>query len=139
MVGKEKLQNVCKELRGLESELQKEGYKDMEQLHKVCAEVEQKLEDCRPTMMLYGVYNAGKSTLVNALLGKREAKVDNIPTTDSIDCYEFWGQIIYDTPGLNAPIEHERVTENHYKKCDIILFVLDTSSGFEEKYINDKG
>ena len=138
MVGKEKLQNVCKELRGLESELQREGYSEMEQLRKVCTDVEKKLDDCKPTVMLYGVYNAGKSTLVNALLGKREAKVDNIPTTDSINCYEFGGQIIYDTPGLNAPIEHEKVTEEHYKKCDIILFVLDTSSGFEEKYIYDK-
>ena len=138
MVGKEKLQNVCKELRGLESELQREGYSEMEQLRKVCTDVEKKLDDCKPTVMLYGVYNAGKSTLVNALLGKREAKVDNIPTTSSINCYEFGGQIIYDTPGLNAPIEHEKVTEEHYKKCDIILFVLDTSSGFEEKYIYDK-
>ncbi|MDE7316125.1 MAG: 50S ribosome-binding GTPase [Helicobacter sp.] len=138
MIEKEKLQDICKELRGLESELQREDYKDMEQLRKVCTEVEQKLQDCRPTMMFYGIYNTGKSTLLNALFGEELAGVSDKPETSKIARYEFRGNIIYDTPGLNAPKEHEKVTMEHYKVCDIILFVLDTNGGFEDKTVYDR-
>ncbi|MBD5167113.1 MAG: hypothetical protein HDT12_04975, partial [Helicobacter sp.] len=129
MVEKEKLQNVCKELRGLESELLREDYKDIEQLRKACTDVDQKLQDCRPTMMLYGIYNTGKSTLLNAIFGEELAGVSDKPETSKIARYDFKGNIIYDTPGLNAPIEHEKVTMEHYKTCDMILFVFDTISG----------
>ena len=138
MVEKEKLQNVCKELRGLESELQREDHKDIEQLRKACTEVEQKLQDCRPTMMLYGIYNTGKSTLLNAIFGEELAGVSDKPETSKIARYDFKGNIIYDTPGLNAPIEHEKVTMEHYKTCDMILFVFDTISGFEDQYVYDR-
>lgn len=135
---KETLQNKLKELQGMEQELCTHGYKDLETFRNVCNDVSQKLSDCKPTMMLYGVYNAGKSTLVNALFGEELAGVSDKPETSKITRYEFRGNIIYDTPGLNAPEEHEKVTMEHYKKCDMILFVLDTISGFEEQYIYDR-
>lgn len=75
-------------------------------------------------VMLYGAYNAGKSTLVNALLGRDAAKVNDIPTTDKIDQYDWDGFHLLDTPGVNAPIEHEEVTEEQVKRSGAMLFVI---------------
>ena len=42
---------------------------------------EDKREESDATIMVYGVYNAGKSTLINALIGKEVAEVDDVPKT----------------------------------------------------------
>ncbi len=138
MKAKVTMQHVLQRLQDMETDLCKNSCTTADEMHQIQTEVGQKLEHCKPTMMLYGVYNAGKSTLVNALFGKDLAKVSDKPETDSIHEYTYEGNTIYDTPGLNAPIEHEEVTQEHYKKCEMILFVLDTISGFEEKFIYDK-
>ncbi|GAB3129883.1 GTPase [Novispirillum itersonii] len=75
-------------------------------------------------VMLYGAYNAGKSTTINMLLGRDEAKVQDRPTTDSIDPFDWNGITLLDTPGLNAPIEHEECTQNHLAKADLVLLVI---------------
>ena len=48
--------------------------------------------------MLFGAYNAGKSTLINALLGEERAVVGDIPTTDAVHRYDWDGHIMLDTP-----------------------------------------
>ena len=53
------------------------------------------------SIMVYGVYNAGKSTLINALIGQNIAPAGDIPLTDRVDEYR-WGQYaILDTPGVD--------------------------------------
>ena len=101
--------------------------------------VEEKLKNFKPTIMVYGTYNAGKSTLINALFGKEElAKTGDAPETSTISSYEYNGYTIYDTPGINAPQEHEDVTNEHLKKCELILFVLSNDGSFEERYIYER-
>ena len=39
------------------------------------------------SIMVYGVYNAGKSTLINALVGEEVAATDDVPLTDKITAY----------------------------------------------------
>ena len=63
-----------------------------------------------PRVMVFGTYNAGKSTLVNALVGKEVARVSDHPETDQITSYPWRGFMLDDTPGIDAPVEHERVT-----------------------------
>jgi len=46
----------------------KEQVSDNE-LKKFQIDIEDKLESFEPTLMMYGTYNAGKSTLLNALFG----------------------------------------------------------------------
>lgn len=88
------------------------------------AEIQQRIDHQILQVMLYGAYNAGKSTLVNVLLGKEVAKVNDIPTTDKIDQYDWDGIHLLDTPGVNAPIEHEQATDEQVKRTGAMLFVI---------------
>lgn len=90
-----------------------------------------KIRTVEPEIMVYGIYNAGKSSILNELIGTDRAKVNDVPTTDSVDYYEWQGYRIADTPGIFAPIEHEEVTEEHLKKADIVLFVMSTTGSNE--------
>ena len=101
--------------------------------------IEEKLESFEPTLMVYGTYNSGKSTLLNAIFGKEEmAKTGDSPETAEVHSYNYNGYTIYDTPGINAPIEHEEITTEHLKKCEIILFVLSNDGSLEEEYVYKK-
>jgi len=115
-----------------------EKYRKKEDVDKFKNSIEEKLENFKPSMMIYGVYNAGKSTLLNAIFGKEVASVSDAPETDKVKGYEYNGYTIYDTPGINAPIEHEKITQNHLKKSELIIFVLSNDGSFEEVYIYEK-
>nr|WP_304153397.1 GTPase [Megamonas hypermegale] len=91
-----------------------------------------KLKNLKPQVMVYGIYNAGKSSIINELLKADKAIVNDKPTTDRIDYYEWNGYEIADTPGVGAPIEHEEVTNAHLKKADVVLFVMSTTGSNEK-------
>lgn len=94
--------------------------------------IEARLDDGKPTAMVYGIYNSGKSTLLNALCGRERARVTSRPETDRVTPYVWEGTEILDTPGIDAPHEHERVSREALDRTDVILFVMDSSSTFEE-------
>jgi len=87
-------------------------------------ELLQSIKDYVLQVMLYGAYNAGKSTLVNAMLGHDAAKVNDIPTTYQVDKYNWNGFHLLDTPGVNAPIKHEEATEEQVKRSGVMLFLI---------------
>lgn len=93
---------------------------------------EDKKKSADAVVMVYGVYNAGKSTLINALLGHETAPADDIPLTDKVTAYRWGSYSILDTPGVDAPIEHENVTREQMVKADAILFVVDPLGTVEE-------
>ena len=114
-------------------------YQKSENIAKFKKHIEDKLDNFKPTIMVYGTYNSGKSTLINALFGQDElAKTGDAPETSTVSAYEYNGYTIYDTPGINAPQEHEQVTNEHLKKCELVLFVLSNDGSLEEKYIYEK-
>ena len=90
-----------------------------------------KLDNLQPQIMVYGIYNAGKSSIINALVRREAAVVADVPTTDKIDFYEWNGYQIADTPGVGAPIQHEAVTEEYLKQADVVLFVMSTQGSYE--------
>ncbi|RYA24553.1 hypothetical protein CRU96_02660 [Malaciobacter halophilus] len=98
-----------------------------------------KLLDFTPTLMIYGTYNAGKSTLLNALFGQDElAKTGDAPETKDVHEYKYNSYTIYDTPGLNARSEDDIVTKEHLAKSEVILFVISNNGSLEEDYVYDK-
>jgi len=75
-------------------------------------------------IMLFGSYNAGKSSLINALVGDIVAKEGETPETSQPNSYSWQNCYLIDTPGVNAPIEHEEVTQAQTDRCELILFVI---------------
>lgn len=84
----------------------------------------QKVNERTLSILLYGAYNAGKSTLINVLLGKNAAAIGEIPTTDRVDEFNWEGYKLLDSPGVNAPIEHEKITLDRLQKTDLVVFVI---------------
>jgi len=75
-------------------------------------------------LMFFGAYNAGKSTMINALLSEEKARINDIPTTDKIDKYNWNGFILIDSPGVNAPIEHEEISQAEIERSNLIVFII---------------
>ncbi|KLV01454.1 hypothetical protein ABT56_22100 [Photobacterium aquae] len=80
-----------------------------------------------PTVMLYGNYNAGKSSLINLLVGDTVATEGEIPTTARVHTYHWQGMPLLDTPGINAPMAHEHISQQQLAKTDLVLFVIRNS------------
>ncbi|EKO3572615.1 dynamin family protein [Vibrio metschnikovii] len=85
------------------------------------------------SVMVYGIYNAGKSTLINALIGSEVAATGDVPLTDKITSYQWNNFCILDTPGIDAPLEHEQVTKAQMLKADVVIFVVNPSGAAEEE------
>lgn len=81
-------------------------------------------EQLHPRIMVYGNYNAGKSTLLNALMGRADAKMADRPETAAVVEYSWDNYTLLDTPGIDAPIEHEDVAENQLENSEVVLFVV---------------
>jgi small GTP-binding protein len=98
-------------------------------------------------IVIAGEFNAGKSALINALLGEKVLAEGATPTTSRVTLVK-WGEQavektvdenftiftyplpllkelnIVDTPGTNAVIRrHERLTEEFVPRSDLVLFV----------------
>jgi hypothetical protein len=95
-------------------------------------EVRQALDAYRPSLMVFGLFNAGKSTLINALLGVPEARVSDAPCTDRVVSYRFGEYELLDTPGLDAPPSHEQVSEAQVARTHVVAFVIGTDGSFDE-------
>ena len=87
----------------------------------------------KPKVMVYGIYNSGKSTLINALCKEEVAEMADRPMTDQICEYDRGDYYLVDSPGVDAPIAHEIVTEEYLNKCHVILFVISTKGLFEDR------
>lgn len=98
-------------------------------------------------LVVAGEFNAGKSTLVNALFGRRVMEEGPVPTTDKItvlrhgdtEAVHRRGEFVterhldhplleslalVDTPGTNSIVrEHQALTEDFVPRADLVLFV----------------
>lgn len=82
-----------------------------------------------PCVVCTGIYNAGKSTLLNALMGRDIFPTGDIPTTKAVARAEYGGAVYIDTPGLNAEDEDDQETLAAYESADFILFVSNAQNG----------
>ncbi len=122
------------------------------------ADLRTALQDLDGIFMLVvcGEYNAGKSTLLNALLGERVMPEGVTPTTDRVtvithaeeqrdvmvspDLLErYWpldvlkDLAVVDTPGTNAIFrKHQELTERFMPRADLVMFVTSADRPFTE-------
>ena len=107
-------------------------------------------------LVVVGEFNAGKSAMINALIGQQILKEGVTPTTTQINILRF-GETeerkiesdfvhiitapvnllrqlsIVDTPGTNAIIrEHELITTQFLPKADLVLFITSSDRPFTE-------
>ena len=87
----------------------------------------------KPQILVYGIYNGGKSTLVNAICGREVASVADRPETHKITAYDAGKYVLVDSPGIDAPKEDEQMADGQIKKCHVILFVVSSKGGFESE------
>ncbi|MDR0783677.1 MAG: ribosome biogenesis GTPase Der [Propionibacteriaceae bacterium] len=95
--------------------------------------------EMKPVVAVVGRPNVGKSTLVNRILGRREAVVQDIPgvTRDRISYDAEWGGrefVVVDTGGwvIDAKGMAAQITEQAeiaVDMADVVVFVVDTTIG----------
>jgi len=119
----EKLSRICNDLDGFEKyELDLMKIKDL-------------LDKVNPSLMFYGVYNAGKSSLLNAIFGEVKASVADVPETHKVTYYRWNNFDLVDTPGVNGPEKDFKISKQELQKHDIIMFVIDDSDSFDSMFV----
>lgn len=94
---------------------------------------EAKKKDSSATIIVFGVYNSGKSTLINALLGYEAAATGDIPETKRVAAYRWSDFEILDTPGLDSVhSEDDFVTLEQLERADVVIFVMNPIGVAEE-------
>ncbi len=107
-------------------------------------------------IVVVGEFNAGKSALINALLGQSVLQEGVTPTTTQVNILRYGEALgqkplgehlleitapvgllrdlsIVDTPGTNAIIrEHELITQRFAPRADLVLFVTSADRPFSE-------
>ena len=78
---------------------------------------------------LLGQISAGKSSIINALLGSMQAEIGQIPTTASAQIYTAKlgnAEVLHllDLAGLEGNAEHNKVLLEQLTQCDVVLWVL---------------
>lgn len=123
-------------------ESQQSGIFDDEEIREIqnyyVEKVKPLLNSKKPKVMVYGIYNSGKSTLVNAICKAKVAEVADRPMTDTVTEYDTGKYLLVDSPGVNAPIEHEEIADKHLEGCHIILFVISSKGIFEDRVNYEK-
>jgi len=146
------LQRLAGEVRGLLTE----GLELLARTPADTAPLRQAIQDLEGPFLLVvaGEFNSGKSSLLNALLGRELLREGVTPTTDRIQWIAYADEagskalepglvVLYlphpllrdvhlvDTPGTNAVIEHHQIlTERFLPRADLILFTTSADRPF---------
>lgn len=114
-------------------------------------------------VVVVGEFNAGKSSVLNALFGEKLMREGPTPTTDKITLLRYGAEpftralsevmveqhvdsdllknvALVDTPGTNSIVaEHQRVTEDFIPRSDLVLFVTSYDrplTGSEQQFLD---
>lgn len=119
----EKFNAACKNLNSFLSGSEHENFNFIKtELNK---ELQEYKQEGLISVAFIGQYSAGKSTIISALTGKRDIKIDADIATDKTASYN-WNDIkIIDTPGLFTDrADHDAITYEAIDKVDLLVFSL---------------
>ncbi|CAD5915312.1 LeoA/HP0731 family dynamin-like GTPase [Planktothrix agardhii] len=92
---------------------------------KLREELKEYREDGVLSVAFIGQYSSGKSTIISALTGNRDIKIDADIATDKTTAYNWNGIKIIDTPGLfTERQDHDQITYEAINKADLLVFCL---------------
>ncbi len=92
---------------------------------KMATELKTYREDGILRVAFIGQYSAGKSTIISALTGRRDIKIDADIATDSTSNYDWNNIKIIDTPGIFTDRkDHDKITYEAIDKADLLVFCL---------------
>ncbi|WP_241392595.1 GTPase [Rippkaea orientalis] len=119
----EKFQKTCDQF----SSLLKKG--NQQQLNSLAENFAKELHKYQQegilTVAFVGQYSGGKSTIISALTGKRDIKIDADIATDKTTNYDWNGIKLIDTPGLFTDRQdHDEITYEAINKADLLIFCL---------------
>lgn len=115
--------NNCKEFQKLLTQGKLQELTDISK--KLDEELKKYWEQGLLGVAFVGAYNAGKSTQIAALTGRRDIKIGSDVTTDTTTKYDWNGIKLIDTPGLWADRkDHDKITYDAIKKADLLIFCL---------------
>ena len=119
----EQFQTTCNKFDNLLSKNQDENLLAIkQQFHQ---NLETYKEDGVLSVAFIGQYSAGKSTIISALTGNRDIKIDADIATDKTTSYDWNGIKIIDTPGLFTDRQdHDEITYDAINKSDLLVFCL---------------
>lgn len=105
---------------------------------KLSAELDTASERKQLQLAFVGQYGSGKSTIISALTGNKNIKIDANVSTDEVSKYQWNGIVLMDTPGILAgKVErHDEATKEALKECDLIFYIL-TSQLFDDIVFNN--
>ena len=119
----EQFQTTCNKFDHLLSQNQDEKLLAIKQ--KFHQNLETYKEDGVLSVAFIGQYSAGKSTIISALTGNRDIKIDADIATDKTTSYDWNGIKIIDTPGLFTDRQdHDAITYDAIDKADLLVFSL---------------
>jgi hypothetical protein len=119
----QKFNNGCSKLNNFLS------HNSNENLDLIKIKLNQNLESYKQegliSVAFIGQYSAGKSTIISALTGKRDIKIDADIATDKTARYNWSDIKIIDTPGLFTDrADHDAITYEAIDKADLLVFSL---------------
>lgn len=119
----EKFNKTCNQLSAL---LNKGNHQELKNLaEKFVNELYKYQQEGIITVAFVGQYSAGKSTIISALTGKRDIKIDADIATDKTTNYDWNGIKLTDTPGLFTDRQdHNEITYEAINKADLLIFCL---------------
>lgn len=105
---------------------------------KLDAELEQATDRKELSLAFVGQYSSGKSTIISAITGDKQIKIDANVATDVVSKYEWNNILLMDTPGILAGKKesHDEATKEALKESDLIFYVL-TSQLFDNVIFNN--
>lgn len=142
------------ELASFLTEVNEEATEDRQRLRDIATD----LREMFFLVAIIGEFNAGKSTLINALLGEELLPMGITPTTEYIELIRhnekaqripemqegslrLWmhpntgadGVAIVDTPGTGSIFQkHETIAKNFLHRSDLVIFVLSAKRAFAD-------